>query len=65
MQCPYLVGTTILSCALEKAVYIPSLFELEEYCKTSRHIKCPLTYGKVPGNDVFTSLSNLKKYVTK
>jgi hypothetical protein len=42
MKCPHLSGTRILFCTVNRAVYVPSLFELEEYCTTSRFSKCPL-----------------------
>ncbi len=44
MKCPNITGKYRLSCnAHEKAeIYVPSLFELEEYCKNSRHSRCPL-----------------------
>jgi hypothetical protein len=65
MRCPHLSGTHISSCAVEKVVYIPSLFELEEYCKTPRHKKCPLSYDRVQGSDLFISSNNLHKHVTE
>ncbi len=42
MQCSYLEGTRILSCKSMGIVYIPSLFELDEFCTQDRHAKCPL-----------------------
>ncbi len=41
MQCSYLEGTRILSCRSMGIVYIPSLFELDEFCTQDRHAKCP------------------------
>lgn len=41
MQCPFLEGKRILSCRSLGAVYIPSIFELNEYCTRDRHKKCP------------------------
>lgn len=41
MKCPELWGSRILSCGVNGFVYMPSLLELEEYCKTSRHDSCP------------------------
>ncbi len=51
MKCPYITGKYRLSCtAHEKAeVYVPSLFELEEYCKNTRHSRCPLRTQKYEG----------------
>ncbi len=45
MKCAYLSGTQMLYCTVSKPIYIPSLFELEEYCTTPRHKKCPLACG--------------------
>jgi len=50
---------------LDKAVYIPSLFELEEYCKTAKYKKCPLIRGKVYGNDEFASLNKMEKGIAR
>ena len=45
MKCPHLSDTRIVSCTADRAVYIPSLFELEEYCNSTHYIKCPLSRG--------------------
>jgi len=41
MQCSFLEGKRILSCRGLGAVYIPSMFELNEYCTQDKHKKCP------------------------
>ena len=41
MRCPFLRGKYMLSCTANREVYIPSLFELDEYCKNGRHKMCP------------------------
>jgi hypothetical protein len=41
MQCSFLEGRRILSCRSLGAVYIPSIFELDEYCTQDKHKKCP------------------------
>jgi len=41
MQCSFLEGRRILSCRSLGAVYIPSIFELNEYCTQDKHKKCP------------------------
>ena len=49
MECPCLTGKYMLSCgANDKEVYVPSSFELGEYCKSVRYRICPL-YSKVDG----------------
>ena len=41
MQCSFLEGKRILSCRSLGAVYVPSIFELKEYCTRDGHKKCP------------------------
>ncbi len=44
MKCPNLVewvDWVILLCKAGERPYVPSLFELEEYCNTENHKKCP------------------------
>ncbi len=41
MQCPNLLKWIVSSCKAVERPYVPSLFELEEYCRTGDHRKCP------------------------
>lgn len=41
MHCPYLTGNYLKSCTVSREVYVPSAFETEEYCTTSRYTMCP------------------------
>lgn len=41
MSCCYLTGSYMLSCAARREAYIPSGFEFDEYCKSSRFSLCP------------------------
>ena len=41
MRCPMLTGKYMLSCTALKEVYVPSIFEFEEYCKKPLHTMCP------------------------
>ncbi len=41
MRCPLLTGKYMLSCSALKEVYVPSAFELEEYCKKPLYTMCP------------------------
>ncbi len=41
MACPYLKGIHALTCTVNGIDYIPSQFELEEYCQSSKAEKCP------------------------
>ncbi len=49
MKCHFLTGKYMLSCMADRAVYIPSIFELDEYCKSGRHKMCPF-YCEVEGD---------------
>ncbi|MDA8077301.1 MAG: hypothetical protein M0Z79_00020 [Nitrospiraceae bacterium] len=41
MKCPHLL-TLLPSCKALDRPYVPSLFELDEYCCAKAHRKCPL-----------------------
>jgi hypothetical protein len=47
MNCPHLKGKKIQTCRGNDNVYVPSIFELEEYCRTAKAVKCPLLYTKM------------------
>jgi hypothetical protein len=50
MKCIHIVKSgTIYSCSSLEKPYIPSLFELEEYCCTNDHIKCPFHLKELIG----------------
>ncbi len=42
MKCSHLMGKKIETCTVNRQLYVPSLFELEEYCYTVRSTRCPL-----------------------
>ena len=42
MACQYLIGVYLKSCAATQDVYIPSIFEFNEYCRGAFHTLCPL-----------------------
>ncbi len=53
MKCPHLICWVISSCKAGDKPYVPSIFELNEYCNGLQHAKCPLyrgadTCGQVP-----------------
>ncbi len=51
MNCPHLKGKIIQTCRGNENVYVPSIFELEEYCRTAKAVKCPLLlYTKTNAN---------------
>lgn len=41
MKCPYLINCSVEACKATDKPYMPSLFELDEYCRTLSHSKCP------------------------
>ena len=41
MPCPFLRGNYMLSCKALREVYIPSTYELDEYCRHGQHTMCP------------------------
>lgn len=41
MKCPHLANSVKVSCKAIDKPYLPSLFELHEYCRTWDHKKCP------------------------
>lgn len=48
MKCPQLVSLAVCSCKAGDRPYVPSLFELDEYCRTARHSRCPYYLGIQP-----------------
>ncbi len=46
MKCSHLTGKKVQSCTVSKQVYVPSLFELEEYCHTAKSARCPFIISK-------------------
>ena len=41
-KCPHLQKWTVSSCRANKKPYVPSIYELEEYCNDEGHERCPL-----------------------
>jgi len=41
MKCPHLRPWQVETCKIEQTLYVPSVFQLQEYCKTKGHEKCP------------------------
>ena len=42
MKCIFLIGNYMQSCSASREVYVPSLFEFDEYCTSGRYKFCPL-----------------------
>ncbi len=45
MKCLFLEGGQGRNCIAVQQTYMPSPFELREYCRTNRHKVCPLYLG--------------------
>lgn len=41
VKCPYLSRWTAAECRTGDEIYAPSAFQIEEYCRTEGHKKCP------------------------
>ncbi len=52
MKCPFVKGTYMLSCSASRDVYVPSDFELNEYCQSIRYSICPF-YCKAASDGKF------------
>lgn len=50
MKCSHLTGKKVQTCTESKQKYVPSLFELEEYCHTAKSARCPLLIGSTWGD---------------
>lgn len=50
MQCPFLSGKYMLSCSAQKKGYVPSVFEMEEYCTKTLHAMCPVFIHRTMDN---------------
>ncbi len=61
MECPFLTGKFMFSCAAKKEVYVPSTFEIDEYCKNDRHKICP-HYCKRESAERFNYFSDSRRY---
>ncbi len=45
MKCPYLKHMELPTCRAGNKMYIPTLFEFDDYCTTREHKKCPFYKG--------------------
>ncbi len=45
-KCQYLSGKYMRFCSVSREPYVPSAFELGEYCATGRHQMCPFYQKK-------------------
>ena len=47
MKCPHLNLWLVAACRIDDTVYVPSSFQLQEYCKKKSHKKCPFFMQKI------------------
>jgi hypothetical protein len=50
MKCPHLHRWTVATCKIGDRIYVPSVFQLQEYCKTRGHKRCPFFVKNVSEN---------------
>jgi len=41
IKCPHIMRWVSFFCRADKEIYPPSFFQLNEYCMTKEHLKCP------------------------
>jgi hypothetical protein len=57
MKCPYLMKWLTFACKATKKPYSPSPFQLQEYCKTKSHKKCPFYATDVSRDEIERAVS--------
>lgn len=66
MKCPYLVRCAISKCKAAKPSYMPSLFELQEYCGVSKNFKkCPLFHNLAGRKKDILQLLQLSDFIVQ
>ncbi|MHB8883333.1 MAG: hypothetical protein ACYC69_17720 [Thermodesulfovibrionales bacterium] len=53
MKCPHLITCSVAACKATGKPYVPSLFELDEYCRTHSHSRCPFYLRDITGGAEF------------
>ncbi len=52
MKCSHLKGKKVQTCTVSRQIYMPSLFELEEFCHTAMSARCPLLIRRAWGDQI-------------
>jgi hypothetical protein len=52
MKCPHLKKWLLFTCNATETLYLPSAFQIEEYCKRKEHRKCPFLATRLPQEDI-------------
>jgi hypothetical protein len=56
MKCPHLFKWLTYACKAKKQLYVPSSFQLEEYCKCRSHSKCPFFASVISHEEVYNKV---------
>ncbi len=61
MRCPHLVDRMVSFCKADDKPYVPSIYELQEYCTAGKHQRCPLFISEVDiGEEELSSQSGAR-----
>ena len=60
MKCLLLKGKYMICCTAVKESYIPSMFELDEFCRQKKHKMCPL-YRQAETDGKIIIMTDMKK----
>jgi hypothetical protein len=41
IKCPHIMKWGSFFCGVDEGIYVPSSFQMNEYCMTKEHSKCP------------------------
>jgi hypothetical protein len=52
MKCLHLIKWLTFACKAKENLYFPSCFQLDEYCKTKDHKKCPFFRNMSTGREI-------------
>lgn len=64
MKCPHLKRWFVATCKIEEMnmIYVPSAFQLQEYCKTKGHKKCPFFIKNLSENEEMNGQVPVREY---
>jgi len=55
MKCPQLNHWSVAACKILDEIYVPSEFQLQEYCRSKKHKKCPFYARLNAGKEIMPS----------
>jgi len=59
MKCPHLNSWIVATCKIDDSTYVPSVFQLNEYCKRRGHKRCPFFVKNAGGHKKNETGSNI------